>query len=161
TEIVMASNADMIESYLAPEKDFFKTDSLMTKLLDRTQYKSHFWMALGEPGWAAGAMQGLTSSNQGLQGMGNLRRVRELVLSIKFTEGLKGQTEWVYENKSSAFFASGLLWIALRVSGSSGTRIAATQKDLLNQISIQQNLESIILHTDLSKEFIERFRQTE
>lgn len=160
-EIVMASNADMIESYLAPEKDFFKADTVLTKLLDRTQYKSHFWMALGEPGWAAGAMQGITSSNQGLHTMGNLRRVRELVLSVKLTDGLKGQTEWIYESKSAAFFASGLLWITLRVSGSSGTRLADTQKELLNQIAIQQNLESIILHTDLSKEFIERFRQTE
>lgn len=160
-EIVMASNADMIENYLAPEKDFFKADSIMTKLLDRTQYKSHFWMALGDPGWAGGAMQGITSSNQGLHTMGNLRRVRELVLSIKLADGLKGQTEWVYESKSAAFFASGLLWFALRISSLSGTRLAPTQKELLDQIHIQQNLESIILHTDLSKEFIERFRQSE
>jgi len=160
-ELVLASSADMIEGYLSPQNDFFETDSLITALLERTEYKSHLWMTLGQAGWATGAMMGLTATNKGLKSMGNLRRIKQLVLSLKFADGITAQTEWIYESRTSAFFASGLLWLALRVSGSEGTRLKESEKALLKQIDMQQNLESIIIHGDFSNAVISAFRKPE
>ncbi|ACF13787.1 conserved hypothetical protein [Chloroherpeton thalassium ATCC 35110] len=160
-ELVLASSADMIEHYLSTEKNFFEADTLLTSLLERTEYKSHLWMALGQAGWATGAMMGLTAANKELKSMGNLRRIKQLVLAMKFGDGIKMQTEWVYDSRSSAFFASGLLWLALRVSGSEGTRLKESEKAFLNQIEMQQNLESIILRGNFSNDMIEQFRKSE
>ncbi|MDW8464935.1 MAG: hypothetical protein RML35_01750 [Chloroherpetonaceae bacterium] len=72
SEVALASHADAIANYLQPQTNFWATDSTMTPLLERVQYKSHFWVALGSARWAFGAMRGLTSGNQGMQAMGNI-----------------------------------------------------------------------------------------
>ncbi len=158
TQIILASLADHIEDYLSASNDYFNANPRMAHLLDITHYKSHLWMALGNAGWASGAMRGLTASNSELKNMGNLRQIQQLVLSLKLDEGLKGQTEWIYQSRTSAFFAYGLLWLAVRVSGSEGTRLKTVEKEILNAIEIQQNQESIILRGTFSNELISTFR---
>lgn len=156
--IILANTADQIEDYFSNTNDFFGTNPKMVHLLDVTQYKTDLWMALGNAGWASGAMGGLTASNRELKNMGNIKQIKQLVLSLKLKNGIQGQTEWVYESRTSTFFASGLLWLALRVSGSKGTRLKNVEKEILNSIEMEQNLESIILRGSFSNNLIKQFR---
>lgn len=159
SEVALASHADAMSNYLQPQADFWATDSTMTPLLERVQYKSHFWVALGSARWAFGAMRGLTSGNQDMQGMGNIRNIRQLVLSLKLTDGLEGQSEWIYENRAAAFFAGGLIGITLWVTKNFSQRQSEGVKKLVGLIDFKQNLEALMFHTTLSKATLQELLQ--
>ncbi len=159
SRIVLATSGDHIEDFLAGSNTYYKSNPQMAYLLDITQYKTDLWMALGNAGWASGAMRGLTASNRELKDMGNIKQINQLVLSLKLQDGIQGQTEWIYRSRTSAFFAYGLLWMALRVSGSEGTRLKMAEKNILNAIELQQNQESIILRGSFTNEVIKKFRK--
>ncbi len=159
TEMVMTSHADVAATYLQPQTDFFTADSVMQPLIDRAQFKSQFWVALGSARWAFGALQGLTTSTQNLSSTGNIRRIEQLALSAKLTDGVEGQTEWIYENRTSAFFAGGLIGIALWVSRNFSGRQTEAQKKLLGAIELTQNLESLMFRASISKSLLDELRQ--
>lgn len=154
TELVLGSTADVVENYLQPPRDFFERDTLINPLIEKVQYKSHLWLALGSPQWAMGALQGLTSTNRDLKDAGNVKRIKQLALSLQLGDGLTGQTEWIYESNSSAFFAGGLVWFALWVSKNFSARVSEEEKRLIGAVDIQQNLQSLILRADLPNDLI-------
>ena len=159
-ELVLSSHADALANYLQPKADFWATDSTMTPLIERVQYKSHFWLALGSARWAFGAMRGLTSGNQDMQGMGNIRNIRQLVLSLKLTDGIEGQSEWIYDNRAAAFFAGGLIGITLWVTKNFSQRQSESVKKLVGTIDFKQKLEALMFHAVLPKTLLEELRQT-
>jgi hypothetical protein len=118
-------------------------------LIDKAVYKSHLWFALSSPLWTVGALQSLTSGNRDVKSVGNLNKIQQLALSIQFGDGLKGQSEWVYKNRRSAFFASSFLWGTIKLSSNPGTRTSKHAKAFLKHLGVQQNLESVIITADL------------
>ncbi|TLU81664.1 MAG: hypothetical protein FDX21_11365 [Chlorobium sp.] len=147
--IALTNNKTMLKEFLVPSGSFFKRDSLSTALIDKAVYKSHLWFALPSAAWTSGALQSLTSTNQGVKSMGNLNRIQNLALSVKFGDGIEGQSEWVYKSNQAAYFASTFLWGAVKLSGLTGTKTTEQTKALLDRIQIQQNLNSVIIHTNL------------
>ncbi|MFN3386451.1 MAG: hypothetical protein ACK42Y_07660 [Candidatus Thermochlorobacter sp.] len=158
-ELALSSHADVLANYLQPRADFWTTDSTMTPLIERVQHKSHFWLALGSARWAFGAMRGLTTGNQDMQGMGNIRNIRQLVLSLRLTDGIEGQSEWIYENRAAAFFAGGLIGITLWVTKNFSQRQSESIKRVVGAIEFKQNLEALMFNANLSKAMLEELRQ--
>jgi hypothetical protein len=158
-ELVLSSHADALANYLQPKADFWATDSTITPLIERAQYKSHFWLALGSARWAFDAMRGLTSGNRDMQGMGNIRNIRQLVLSLKLTDGIEGQSEWIYDSRAAAFFAGGLIGITLWVTKNFSQRQSESIKKLVGTINFKQNLEALMFHAVLPKTLLEELRQ--
>ncbi len=158
-ELVLSSHADALANYLQPKADFWATDSTITPLIERAQYKSHFWLALGSARWAFDAMRGLTSGNRDMQGMGNIRNIRQLVLSLKLTDGIEGQSEWIYDSRAAAFFAGGLIGITLWVTKNFSQRQSESIKKLVGTIDFKQNLEALMFHAVLPKTLLEELRQ--
>lgn len=153
--MVLSNNKKMLTAFLVPTGSFFKRDSLAVAMIDKAVYKSHLWFALPSPAWTSGALQSLTSSNEGVKTMGNLKKIQNLALSVKFKDGIEGQSEWVYSTNQAAYFASTFLWGAVKLSGLTGTKTTEETKDLLNRIKIQQNLNSVIINTELPLELFQ------
>jgi hypothetical protein len=154
-QIALANNRKMLEGFLVPSGSFYQRDSLSVSLINKAVYKSHLWFALPSAAWTIGALQSLTSSNEGVKTLGNLKRIQNLALSVKFNNGIEGQSEWVYSTRRAAFFASTFLWGAVKLSEFSSTRTSEQTKQLLEKIKIQQNLESVIIHTVIPLEFFQ------
>ena len=149
----------MLEGFLLPTGSFYQRDSLTAQLINKTVYKSHLWFALPSAAWTTGALQSLTSANRDMKSLGNLNRIKNLALSVKFNDGIKAQSEWVYNSPKAAWFASTFLWGAVRLSELSGTRTSEPARQLLKKIGIQQNLESVIIHADIPIEFFQAAKQ--
>ena len=160
-QIAVANNRKMLAEFLVPTGSFYQRDSLSASLINKAVYKSHLWFALPSAAWTVGALQSLTSTNQGIKTLGNLNRIQNLALSVKFNNGIEGQSEWVYPTSQAAYFASTFLWGAVKLSEISGTRTNQQTRQLLKKIEIQQNLESVIIHTDLPIEFFQAAKQKE
>ena len=158
-QIALSNNKKMLREFLVPTGSFFKRDSLSVALIDKALYKSHLWFALPSAAWTAGALQSLTSTNQGIQSMGNLNRIQNLALSVKFKDGIEGQSEWVYNSNQAAYFASTFLWGAIKLSGLSGNKTSEQTKGLLDRIKVQQNLNSVIIHTEFPFELFQAAKQ--
>lgn len=152
-QILLANSPQLLRGFLEPEKNFLVRDSTTAALIDKAIYKSHFWFTLSSTNWTLGALQSLTSGNKDVKTLGNLNRIRQLALSLKFNDGVEGQTEWIYRNRTSAYFASTFLWGAIKLSSSSGTRTTEPTKALLKELDVMQNLESVIVKTDLPLSF--------
>ncbi len=149
-QVILANSPQMLKGFLEPEKNFLVRDSTTAALIDKAIYKSHFWFTLSSTNWTLGALQSLTSGNKDLKTLGNLNRIKQLALSVNLDdEGVVGQTEWIYQNRTSAYFASTFLWGAIKLSSSSGTRTAEPAKELLKELDVMQNNESVIVKTDL------------
>ncbi|MEI8101924.1 MAG: hypothetical protein WCG61_00170 [Chlorobium sp.] len=158
-QVALSNNKKMLQEFLLPTGSFFTRDSLSAALIDKAIYKSHLWFALPSPAWTSGALQSLTSTNQGLKSMGNLNRIQNLALSVKFKDGIEGQSEWGYSTNQAAYFASTFLWGAIKLSELNNTRTTEQTKALLNRIKIQQNLKSVIIHTELPLELFQAARE--
>ena len=159
--IAVANSRKMLEEFLVPTGSFYKRDSLTVSLIDKAVYKSHLWFALPSALWTTGALQSLTSKNQDVGSLGNLNRIQNLALSIKFNDGIEGHSEWVYSTRRAAYFASTFLWGAVKLSELQGTRTAEPTRQLLKKIEIQQNLESVIIHTKLPLKLFQNAKQKE
>ena len=158
-QIAVTNNKKMLEGFLAPTGSFYQRDSITTRLINKAVYKSHLWFALPSAAWTSGALQSLTSANKDMKSLGNLNRIQHLALSVKFNDGIKAQSEWLYNSPKTAYFASTFLWGAVRLSGLSGTRTSEPARQLLKKIEIEQNLESVIIHASLPLEFFQAAKQ--
>lgn len=158
-KIALANNRKMLEEFLLPTGSFYQRDSLSVSLINKAAYKSHLWFALPSAAWTFGALQSLTSTNEGVKTLGNLKNIKNLVLSLKFNNGIEGQSEWVYATRKAAFFASTFLWGAVELSELSGPRTSEQTKQLLKKIEIQQNLESVIIHTVIPIDFFQAAKE--
>jgi len=154
--VAIASSRQMLQGFLNPSGSFLERDSLSAALLDKAVYKSHLWFALPSAEWTNSALQSLTSANSDMKGVGNLNRILHLALSAKFGDGIEAETEWVYRTRRAAFFASTFLWGAARLSGLSESRTNRQSRELLDRVRIQQNLESVIIHTDLPESIFKK-----
>jgi len=157
--IALANNKKMLEEFLIPTGSFLQRDSLSAALIDKAIYKSYLWFALPSAAWTSEALQSLTSANKEIKTFGNLNRIKNLALSIKLKNGIEAQSEWIYETNQAAYFASTFLWGAVKLSRLTGTRTQAQTKELLDKIQIQQNLKSVIIHTDLPIELFQAAKQ--
>ncbi|ACF45598.1 conserved hypothetical protein [Prosthecochloris aestuarii DSM 271] len=146
---LVASSADIMERFLQPHSSFLERDSTTTALIDKAIYKSHLWFTLSSPNWTIGALQSLTSGNKDINTLGNLNRIRQLALSLRFDDGISGQTEWVYKDRQTAYFASTFLWSAIKLSSTAGTRTSEPVKALLKRLHVMQNLNSVVIKTEL------------
>jgi hypothetical protein len=160
-QIALTNNKKMLQEFLVPTGSFYTRDSLSAALINKAVYKSHLWFALPSAAWTIGALHSLTSTNQGIKSLGNLNRIQNLALSVRFNNGIEGQSEWVYTTRQAAFFASTFLWGAVKLSEISGTRTNEETIQLLKKIEIQQNLESVLIHTDLPIELFQTAKQKE
>ncbi len=146
---LVASSADILERFLEPGSSFLARDSTTTALIDKAIYKSHLWFTLSSTYWTIGALQSLTSGNKDIESLGNLNRIRQLALSLCFDDGIIGQTEWIYKDRQTAYFASTFLWSAIKLSSTSGTRTSDQAKELLKRLHVMQNLNSVVVKTEL------------
>jgi hypothetical protein len=148
--LAIASSSDNLEKFFRPSGHLFERDSTTASLIRKTPYKSHVWFAFASPQWTAGALQSLTSKNSDVKSVGNLNRLQQITMSVKFGDsGLKGQSEWVYKDRQAAFFASTFLWGAIELSSISGSRTSESARELLKHLKVNQNLESVIVTADL------------
>ncbi|WP_199711432.1 hypothetical protein [Prosthecochloris sp. ZM_2] len=154
--VLLGSSSGILSRYLQKSSSFLERDSTTAALIEKAAYKSHLWFTLSSTNWTIGALQSLTSANKDLQTLGNLNRIRQLVLSLKLDDGIEGQSEWIYENRRSAYFASTFLWSALKLSSTPGTRTPPQIKQLLDNIDVMQNLESVMITADLPPELFSR-----
>ncbi|MEI6847917.1 MAG: hypothetical protein WCK32_07775 [Chlorobiaceae bacterium] len=153
--IALANSREMLQAFLIPYGSFYQRDSLTATLIDKAVYKSHLWFALPSASWTTGALQSLTSANRDMKNLGSLKRIQSLALSLKLNDGIEGESEWVYSTRQAAYFSSTFLWGAIKLSELSNTRTSRQTKQLLEKIEIQQNLESIIIHTKLPFEMFQ------
>ncbi len=128
-------------------------------MMQKAVYKSHLWFALPSAAWTSSALESLTSQNSDVNSLGNLNRIQHLALSVRFNEGIEAESEWVYGTRRAAWFASTFLWGALKLSGLSEERSTPEIRNLLERIRIQQNLESVIIHTKLPLEIFTRQKE--
>jgi len=149
---LLSSSPALIERHLNATPGFFDRDSTTTALIDRAVHKSQVWFTLSSTNWTSGALQSLMSQNSELASLGNLRNIRQLVLSLDFNEGITGESEWIYDDRQAAYFASTFLWGAIKLSSATGTRTAEPVKELLRKIEVMQNLESVIIKAELPQE---------
>jgi hypothetical protein len=156
-KMAIASSSDMLEKFFMPAGHLFERDSVTASLVRKTPYKSHFWFTLSSPQWTAGALQSITSKNGDVKSVGNLNRIRNITMSVKFGDGLRGESEWVYSDRKAAFFASSFLWGTIELSKTAGARTSEAARALLRHIRVHQNLESVIITTDLP---LTSFRKT-
>ena len=148
-KLAIASSREMLDGFFHPAGHLLERDSISASMLGKAAYKSHLWFTLSSPQWTAGALQSLTSKNNDVRSVGNLSSLQRLAMSVKFDDGLKGQSEWVYKDRRSAFFASSFLWGTITVAGASGTRTDESAKTLLKHVRVHQNLESVVIDADL------------
>lgn len=146
--IAIGSSSEMLEKFFTPSGRLLARDTATASLIEKTRYKSHIWFTLPSPRWTAGALQSITSKNSEVKSVGNLNRIQQISMSAKFDDGLQAQSEWVYNDRQAAFFASTFLWGTIKLS-TLGPRTSNAAKELLNHMKIQQNLESIIITADL------------
>lgn len=154
--LAIASSSEMLEKFLRPSGHLLDRDAPTAALIQKTPYKSHFWFTLPSPQWTAGALQSITSKNSDVKSVGNLNRLQQISMSVKFGDGLLGQSEWVYNDRQGAFFASTFLWATIKLS-TLGPRTSEAAKALLHHMKVQQNLESVIITADLP---LEAFKKT-
>lgn len=147
--MAIGSSTGMIEGLLKPQGSLLQRDSVTAALIGRTTWKSHLWFALASPQWTSGALQSFTAKNRDVRSVGNLSKVNQILLSAKMNDGVQAETEWIYRNPQAAYFASTFLWGTIKLAGAPGTRTPETTKKLLNNLKVQQNLESVIVTTDL------------
>jgi hypothetical protein len=147
--LAIASSSEMLEKFFKPSGHLFERDSTTASLIGKTPFKSHFWFALSSPQWTGWALQSLTSKNRDTREMGNISRIQRLSMSAKFGDGIDGQSEWVYQDRRAAFFASTFVWGAIELSSMSGSKASPAAKELLNHLKVSQNLESVIITADL------------
>jgi hypothetical protein len=159
-QIVVASSRQLLEDYLHPAGKFLDRDPVSASLIDKAVYKSHLWFALPSPLWTIGALQSLTSGNQDVQSVGNINRIQQIALSVKFDDIVKVHSEWIYNSRSSAFFASNFLWGTILVASNPNTRTPETAKALLRHLKVHQNLESVILTAELPMSGFKKTTQT-
>lgn len=148
-EAVLADSPAMLKGYLAPEGSFLERDSLATAMIGKAAYKSHLWFALPSASWTSSALKSLTSKNSDVGALGNLNRIQHLALSVKLDDGIAAETEWVYQTRQAAWFASTFLWGAVKLSAIPTERTSPETRALLEKIRIRQNLESVIVEADL------------
>ncbi|NTW51215.1 MAG: hypothetical protein HGB22_01300 [Chlorobiaceae bacterium] len=148
-KMAIASSSAMMGDFLRPSGHFLERDSVSAAMIRKTVYKSHLWFTLASPQWTSGALQSITSKNRDVKSVGNLDRLQQIAMSIRFDDGLKGQSEWVYKDKRAAFFASSFLWGTIELSKTAGTRTSEAAKTFLNYLKVHQNLESVIITADL------------
>lgn len=148
-KMAIASSAEMLNGFFRPSGHLLERDSVTASLINRAVYKSHFWFTLASPQWTSGALQSLTSKNSDVKSVGNLSRLQHLEMSIKFGDGLKGESEWVYHDRQMAFFASSFLWATIKLTSNPGTRTSDAARSFLKQVKVKQNLESVIISADL------------
>jgi hypothetical protein len=160
--LAFASSTGNLEKFFRPSGHLFERDSTTAALIAKTPYKSHVWFTLASPQWTAGALQSLTSKNSDMKSVGNLNRLQQITMSVKFSDsGLKGQSEWVYKDRQAAFFASTFLWGAIELSSISGSRTSESAKELLDHIKVNQNLESVIVTADLPESLFKKSAKKE
>lgn len=147
--MAIASSSEMLNGFLRPTGHMLDRDSVSAAMIGKTRYKSHLWFTLSSPQWTAGALQSLTSKNRDVKSVGNLSKLQQLALSVKFDDGLKGQSEWVYRDRQTAFFASSFLWGTITLTSNPGTRTSDAARSLLKHLRVQQNLESVLITADL------------
>jgi hypothetical protein len=147
--MAIASSSDMLEGFFRPSGHLFERDSVTASMIGKAAYKSHLWFTLSSPQWTAGALQSLTSKNRDVKSVGNLSSLQRLAMSVKFRDGLQGQSEWVYKDKRAAFFASSFLWGTIKLTSNPGTRTSDAARALLKHFAVHQNLESVIITADL------------
>jgi hypothetical protein len=147
--MAIASSSEMLEGFFRPSGHLLERDSVSASMIGKTAYKSHLWFTLSSPQWTSGALQSLTSKNRDVKSVGNLSRLQQLAMSVKFDDGLKGQSEWVYKDRRAAFFASSFLWGTINIASISGTRTSESAKTFLRHVGVHQNLESVIITADL------------
>ncbi|NTW69000.1 MAG: hypothetical protein HGB23_04035 [Chlorobiaceae bacterium] len=155
--LALTNSRNMMQEFLVPTGSFYQRDSLTTALINKAIYKSHLWFALPSASWTSGALQSLTSANRDMKNLGNLNRIRSMALSVRLKDGIEGQSEWVYTTRRAAYFSSTFLWGTIKLSELSSTRTSEQAKKLLEKLEIQQNFESVIIHTNLP---IELFQQS-
>jgi hypothetical protein len=148
-KMAIASSPDMMGAFLRPSGHFLERDSISASMIRKTAYKSHLWVTLASPQWTSGALQSITSKNRDVKSVGNLDRLQQIAMSVKFDDGLKGQSEWVYKDRRAAFFASTFLWGTVELSSAAGTRTSEAAKSFLKHVKVHQNLESVIITADL------------
>ncbi|NTU67949.1 MAG: hypothetical protein HGB02_03605 [Chlorobiaceae bacterium] len=147
--LAVASSKEMLEGFFHPSGHMLERDSVSAAMLGKAAYKSHLWFTLSSPQWTAAALQSLTSKNRDVRSVGNLSSLQHLAMSVKFDDGLKGQSEWVYRDRRAAFFASSFLWGTITVAGAPGTRTDPAARNLLKHVRVHQNLESVVINADL------------
>ncbi len=158
-ELVVSNDVSLIERYLAPKESFFAADTVMKPLLDEVRYKSQLWLALGSTRWAMEALRGLTSSSEGLSGSGNISKVERLTLCTQFSDGIAVETIWHYDSRTSAFFAGGLLRLAAWVSKQFSERQSQAIKKILAELTITQNLETLIFEAEIERTLLDDLRK--
>ncbi len=155
--MAIASSSKMLEGFFHPSGHLLERDSVTAAMLGKAIYKSHLWFTLSSPQWTAWALQSLTAKNRDASEMGNISSLQRLAMSAKFGNGINGESEWVYNDKKSAFFASSFLWAAIKLTSNPGTRTSDAARTLLNHIAVHQNQESVIITADLP---MSSFRKT-
>lgn len=148
-KMAIASSSDMLEGFFRPAGRMLERDSVSAALIDKAVYKSHLWFTLSSPQWTAGALQSLTAKNRDVKSVGNLNNLQQLAMSVRFDDGLKGESEWVYRDRKTAFFASSFLWGTITLTSNPGTRTSDAARNFLKQVKVKQNLESVIITADL------------
>jgi hypothetical protein len=157
-EFVISNDVDLIVRYIAPKESFFAADTVMKSLLDEVRYKSQVWLALGSTRWAMEALRGLMASSQGLSASGNISKVERLTLCAQFSEGIAVETIWHYDSRTSAFFAGGLVRLAAWVSKQFSQRQSQAIKKILGELTITQNLETLIFEAELERTLLDDLR---
>ncbi|NTU57637.1 MAG: hypothetical protein HGB00_01740 [Chlorobiaceae bacterium] len=148
-KMAIANSSGMLGEFIRPSGHFMERDSVSASMIKKTAYKSHLWFTLASPQWTSGALQSITSKNRDVKSVGNLDRLQQISMSVKFDDGLKGQSEWVYKDRRAAFFASTFLWGTIELSSAAGTRTSESAKALLKHLKVHQNLESVIITADM------------
>ncbi|HHE31692.1 MAG TPA: hypothetical protein ENL07_03425 [Chlorobaculum parvum] len=158
--VALASNSEMLEKFFNPSGRLLERDAPTASLIEKNRYKSHVWFTLPSPQWTAGALQSITSKNSEVKSVGNLNRIQQISMSVKFDDGLVGQSEWVYKDRQAAFFASTFLWGTIKLS-TIGPRTSEAAKEVLNHMQVEQNLESVIITADLPLSAFKKTAQEE
>jgi hypothetical protein len=148
-KLVFASSSEMLEGFFRPSGRMLERDSVSAAMIGKAAYKSHAWATLSSPQWTAAALQSLTSKNRDVNSAGNLGNLRQLAMSVRFGDGLQGQSEWVYDDRKAAFFASSFLWATVKLTSNPDTRTSASARSFLKHVKVKQNLESVVITADL------------
>lgn len=148
-KMVIASSTEMLDGFFRPSGHLLERDSVSSAMINKAIYKSHLWFTLSSPQWTASALRSLTSKNGDVRSVGNLNRLQQLAMSVRFDDGLKGESEWVYQDRKSAFFASSFLWGTIQLTSAAGPRTSESAKTFLKHVRVHQNLESVIVDADL------------
>lgn len=155
-KLLLSNDRQLLEEFLTAEAGFLQRDSLSAMMIDKAVWKSHLWFALPSAAWTSSALSSLTSANSEVKELGNLNRIQHLALSARFDDGIAAQSEWVYQTRRAAWFASTFLWGASKAAGISTARNSGEGARMLEHIKIGQNLESVMIEADLPAELFRR-----